>query len=295
MDASELLKRVRKIEIKTRGLSRQIFAGEYHSAFKGRGMAFSEVREYQYGDDIRNIDWNVTARFNQPYIKVFEEERELTVMLLIDVSGSRMFGTTNMLKKNLITEISAVLAFSAIQNNDKIGVIFFSDMVEKFIPPKKGSSHILHIIRELINLKPSSEGTNISEALRYLTNAIKKRCTAFVLSDFMDFNESTVEPNFINALKIASNKHDLVSLRIFDPREQQLPSMGLVKFKDAETGQYAWIDTASSVVRKKYSDWWLQTERVLKQTFSRTKVDSVAIATNEDYVKPLIKLFKLRS
>ncbi len=295
MDASELLKRVRKIEIKTRGLSRQIFAGEYHSAFKGRGMAFSEVREYQYGDDIRNIDWNVTARFNQPYIKVFEEERELTVMLLIDVSGSRMFGTTNMLKKNLITEISAVLAFSAIQNNDKIGVIFFSDKVEKFIPPKKGSSHILHIIRELINLKPSSEGTNISEALRYLTNAIKKRCTAFVLSDFMDFNESTVEPNFINALKIASNKHDLVSLRIFDPREQQLPSMGLVKFKDAETGQYAWIDTASSVVRKKYSDWWLQTERVLKQTFSRTKVDSVAIATNEDYVKPLIKLFKLRS
>ncbi|MFO8023031.1 MAG: DUF58 domain-containing protein [Perlabentimonas sp.] len=295
MDASELLKRVRKIEIKTRGLSRQIFAGEYHSAFKGRGMAFSEVREYQYGDDIRNIDWNVTARFNQPYIKVFEEERELTVMLLIDVSGSRMFGTTNMLKKNLITEISAVLAFSAIQNNDKIGVIFFSDKVEKFIPPKKGSTHILHIIRELINLKPSSEGTNISEALRYLTNAIKKRCTAFVLSDFMDFNESTVEPNFINALKIASNKHDLVSLRIFDPREQQLPSMGLVKFKDAETGQYAWIDTASSVVRKKYSDWWLQTERVLKQTFSRTKVDSVAIATNEDYVKPLIKLFKLRS
>ena len=295
MDASELLKRVRKIEIKTRGLSRQIFAGEYHSAFKGRGMAFSEVREYQYGDDIRSIDWNVTARFNQPYIKVFEEERELTVMLLIDVSGSRMFGTTNKLKKNLITEISAVLAFSAIQNNDKIGVIFFSDKVEKFIPPKKGRSHILHIIRELISLKPSSEGTNISEALRYLTNAIKKRCTAFVLSDFMDFKESTVEPNFINALNIASNKHDLVSLRVFDPREQQLPSMGLVNFKDAETGQYAWIDTASSVVRKKYSEWWQQTERALKQTFSRTKVDSVAIATNEDYVKPLIKLFKLRS
>jgi len=295
VDASELLKRVRKIEIKTRGLSRQIFAGEYHSAFKGRGMAFSEVREYQYGDDIRSIDWNVTARFNQPYIKVFEEERELTVMLLIDVSGSRMFGTTNKLKKNLITEISAVLAFSAIQNNDKIGVIFFSDKVEKFIPPKKGRSHILHIIRELISLKPSSEGTNISEALRYLTNAIKKRCTAFVLSDFMDFKESTVEPNFINALNIASNKHDLVSLRVFDPREQQLPSMGLVNFKDAETGQYAWIDTASSVVRKKYSEWWQQTERALKQTFSRTKVDSVAIATNEDYVKPLIKLFKLRS
>ncbi|MFP4556397.1 MAG: DUF58 domain-containing protein [Bacteroidales bacterium] len=295
MDASELLKRVRKIEIKTRGLSRQIFAGQYHSAFKGRGMAFSEVREYQYGDDIRNIDWNVTARFNQPYIKIFEEERELTVMLLIDVSGSRMFGTTNLLKKNLITEISAVLAFSAIQNNDKIGVIFFSDKVEKFIPPKKGRSHILHIIRELINFKPSNDGTDISEALRYLTNAIKKRCTAFVLSDFMDFNGNSVEPNFTNALTIASNKHDVVSLRIFDPREEQLPSMGLVKFKDAETGQYAWIDTSSSVVRKSYSDWWQQTERVLKQTFSRSKVDSIAIATNEDYVKPLIKLFKLRS
>ena len=213
MDATELLKRVRKIEIKTRGLSRQIFAGEYHSAFKGRGMTFSEVREYQYGDDIRNIDWNVTARFNQPYVKVFEEERELTVMLLIDVSGSRMFGTTNRLKKNLVTEISAVLAFSAIQNNDKIGLLMFSDKVEKFIPPKKGRTHILHIIRELINFTPTSEGTDLSEALRYLTNAIKKRCTTFVLSDFMDFKPNSVEPNFTNALTIAGNKHDVVGVR----------------------------------------------------------------------------------
>ncbi len=295
MEASDLLKRVRKIEIKTRGLSRQIFAGEYHSAFKGRGMAFSEVREYQYGDDIRNIDWNVTARFNQPFVKIFEEERELTVMLLIDVSGSRMFGTTSMLKKNLITEISAVLAFSAIQNNDKIGVLMFSDKVEKFIPPKKGRTHILHIIRELINFTPTSEGTDLSEAFRYLTNAIKKRCTAFVLSDFMDFKADTVEPNFTNALTIAGNKHDVVGLRIYDPREVVLPPMGLVKMKDAESGHYSWIDTTSKSVREAYAKWWRDTEGSLKQTFSRCKVDSVAIATNEDYVKPLIKLFKQRA
>ncbi|NHB68518.1 DUF58 domain-containing protein [Perlabentimonas gracilis] len=295
MEASELLKRVRKIEIKTRGLSRQIFAGQYHSAFKGRGMAFSEVREYQYGDDIRNIDWNVTARFNQPFVKVFEEERELTVMLLIDVSGSRMFGTTNMLKKNLVTEISAVLAFSAIQNNDKIGVLMFSDKVEKFIPPKKGRTHILHIIRELINFTPTSQGTDLSEALRYLTNAIKKRCTAFVLSDFMDFKANTVEPNFLNALTIAGNKHDVVGVRVYDPREVELPPIGLVKMKDAESGQYSWVDTSSSMVRNAYAKWWRDTEGSLKQTFSRCKVDSVAIATNEDYVKPLIKLFKQRA
>lgn len=295
MEASELLKRVRKIEIKTRGLSRQIFAGQYHSAFKGRGMAFSEVREYQYGDDIRNIDWNVTARFNQPFVKVFEEERELTVMLLIDVSGSRMFGTTNMLKKNLVTEISAVLAFSAIQNNDKIGVLMFSDKVEKFIPPKKGRTHILHIIRELINFTPTSQGTDLSEALRYLTNAIKKRCTAFVLSDFMDFKANTVEPNFLNALIIAGNKHDVVGVRVYDPREVELPPIGLVKMKDAESGQYSWVDTSSSMVRNAYAKWWRDTEGSLKQTFSRCKVDSVAIATNEDYVKPLIKLFKQRA
>jgi uncharacterized protein (DUF58 family) len=295
VDASELLKRVRKIEIKTRGLSRQIFAGQYHSAFKGRGMAFSEVREYQYGDDIRNIDWNVTARFNQPFIKVFEEERELTVMLLIDVSGSRMFGTTNLLKKNLVTEISAVLAFSAIQNNDKIGVLMFSDKVEKFIPPKKGRTHILHIIRELINFTPTSQGTDLSEALRYFTNAIKKRCTAFVLSDFMDFKPESVEPNFFNALTIAANKHDVVGIRVYDPREVELPPIGLVKMKDSETGAYTWIDTSSQDVRKVYSKWWKDTEGSLKQTFSRCKVDSVAVATNEDYVKPLIKLFKQRA
>ncbi len=295
MEASELLKRVRKIEIKTRGLSRQIFAGEYHSAFKGRGMAFSEVREYQYGDDIRNIDWNVTARFNQPYIKVFEEERELTVMLLIDVSGSRMFGTTNQLKKNLATEISAVLAFSAIQNNDKIGVLMFSDKVEKFIPPKKGRTHILHIIRELIHFTPTSHGTDISEALRYLTNALKKRCTAFVISDFMDSEIDNPTPLFTNALTIASNKHDVVGIRIYDRREVELPSVGLLKLKDAETGHYQWIDTSSSEVRKTYANWWAESEQLLKQTFSRCKVDSVAISTEEDYVKPLIKLFKQRA
>lgn len=295
MDASELLKRVRKIEIKTRGLSRQIFAGQYHSAFKGRGMAFSEVREYQYGDDIRNIDWNVTARFNQPFVKVFEEERELTVMLLIDVSGSRMFGTTNILKKNLVTEISAVLAFSAIQNNDKIGVLMFSDKVEKFIPPKKGRTHILHIIRELIHFTPTSQGTDLSEALRYLTNAIKKRCTAFILSDFMDFKSNSTEPNFHNALTIAGNKHDMVGIRVYDPREVEIPPIGLIKVKDSETGQYNWVDTSSYAVRESYSKWWRDTEVSLKQTFSRCKVDSVAIATNEDYVKPLIKLFKLRA
>jgi uncharacterized protein (DUF58 family) len=295
VDASELLKRVRKIEIKTRGLSRQIFAGQYHSAFKGRGMAFSEVREYQYGDDIRNIDWNVTARFNQPFIKVFEEERELTVMLLVDVSGSRMFGTTNLLKKNLVTEISAVLAFSAIQNNDKIGVLMFSDKVEKFIPPKKGRTHILHIIRELINFTPTNQGTDLSEALRYFTNAIKKRCTAFVLSDFMDYKPNSVEPNFFNALSIAGNKHDVVGIRVYDPREVVLPPIGLVKMKDAETGSYNWIDTSSETVRNAYSTWWRDTELSLKQTFSKCKIDSVAIATNEDYVKPLIKLFKQRA
>ncbi|HZJ73370.1 MAG TPA: DUF58 domain-containing protein [Perlabentimonas sp.] len=295
MDASELLKRVRKIEIKTRGLSRQIFAGEYHSAFKGRGMAFSEVREYQYGDDIRSIDWNVTARFNQPFIKVFEEERELTVMLLIDVSGSRLFGTTDLLKKNLVTEIAAVLAFSAIQNNDKIGVLMFSDKVEKFIPPKKGRTHILHIIRELINFEPTSSGTDLSEALRYFTNAIKKRCTAFILSDFMDFKPNTVEPNFFNALSIAGNKHDVVGVRVYDPRETELPPIGLAKLKDAETGSYSWIDTSSSIVRKTYAQWWRDTEASLKHTFSRCRVDSIAISTHEDYVKPLIKLFKQRA
>ncbi|MFV0591534.1 MAG: DUF58 domain-containing protein, partial [Draconibacterium sp.] len=251
METTDLLKKVRKIEIKTRGLSRNIFAGEYHSAFKGRGMAFSEVREYQFGDDIRNIDWNVTARYNHPYIKVFEEERELTVMLLIDVSGSRDFGTFEKLKKNVITELSAVLSFSAIQNNDKIGVIFFSDKIEKFIPPKKGKSHILRIIRELIDFEPESKGTNLTEALRYTTNAIKKRCTCFLISDFMQ-NEA----DFEKALTIANNKHDVVALRIYDEREATLPPIGMIKLKDAETGGYVWVDSSSRQVREQYEQWW---------------------------------------
>lgn len=294
MEATDLLKKVRKIEIKSRGLTKHIFAGQYHSAFKGKGMAFSEVREYFYGDDIRNIDWNVTARFNHPYVKIFEEERELTVMLLVDVSGSRMFGSTQQMKKNLITEISAVLAFSAIQNNDKIGVILFSDKIEKFIPPQKGKTHTLRIIRELIDFTPQSNSTNISEALRYMTNAIKKRCTAFILSDFIDFNEDNVTPKYQDALTIANNKHDIVGIRIFDTRETELPSVGLIKFKDAETGSYQWIDSSNQQIRNKYSAWWNQTEAAIKTTFSRCKVDWVSIRTDEDYVKPLILLFKHR-
>ncbi len=288
METNELLKKVRKIEIKTRGLSRNIFAGEYHSAFKGRGMTFSEVREYQYGDDIRNIDWNVTARYNHPYIKVFEEERELTVMLLIDVSGSREFGTISKLKKNQITEIAAVLAFSAIQNNDKIGVIFFSDKIEKFIPPKKGKTHILHIIRELIDFKPESRKTDITNALRYLTNAIKKRCTAFVISDFMD-------EKFEDALKIANNKHDVMALKVFDAREKDLPSVGLIKFKDAETGEDIWIDTSDSKLRNQYAQYWRNKEAEHKDIFSRAGVDYGTVRTDEDYVKTLMNLFKRRA
>ncbi|HOZ13990.1 MAG TPA: DUF58 domain-containing protein [Tenuifilaceae bacterium] len=294
METSDLLKRVRKIEIKTRGLSRHIFAGQYHSAFKGRGMAFSEVREYRYGDDIRSIDWNVTARFNQPYVKVFEEERELTVMLLIDVSGSEHFGTSELYKNQLITEIAAVLAFSAIQNNDKIGVILFSDKVEKFIPPQKGRKHILRIISEMLNYKPQSKDTNIAEALKYLTNAIKKRCTAFILSDFVDVDTNS-QPRFADALSIANNKHDVVGIRIFDKRETELPSVGLVKFRDAETGKDTWIDTSDSLVRRNYSKWWVETTSNLKTTFTKSKVDWTSISTDEDYVKPLILLFKRRA
>lgn len=294
METSDLLKRVRKIEIKTRGLSRHIFAGQYHSAFKGRGMAFSEVREYRYGDDIRSIDWNVTARFNQPYIKVFEEERELTVMLLIDVSGSEHFGTSLQYKNQLVTEIAAVLAFSAIQNNDKIGVILFSDKIEKFIPPQKGRKHILRIISDMLNYKPQSKETNIAEALKYLTNAIKKRCTAFVISDFIDMDNNS-QPRFADALSIANNKHDVVGIRVFDKRETELPSVGLVKFKDAESGFYSWIDTSDSLVRNNYSKWWLQTSDSLKTAFTRSKVDWTSISTDEDYVKPLILLFKRRA
>jgi len=289
VETSELLKKVRQIEIKTRGLSRNIFAGEYHSAFKGRGMAFSEVREYQFGDDIRSIDWNVTARYNHPYVKIFEEERELTVMLIIDVSGSREFGSVEKLKKNIITEISAVLSFSAIQNNDKIGVIFFSEKIEKFIPPKKGRSHILRIIRELIDFTPEKKGTDITEALRYLTNAIKKRCTAFVISDFIDD-----KPEIEQSLSIANNKHDVVALRIYDKREQELPTIGMLKLKDAETGEYTYVDSSSRKIRKAYSDWWNSQNERLANMFTKCGVDNISINTQEDYVKSLMALFKKR-
>jgi uncharacterized protein (DUF58 family) len=288
VETSELLRKVRAIEIKTRGLSRNIFAGEYHSAFKGRGMTFSEVREYQYGDDIRNIDWNVTARYNHPYIKIFEEERELTVMLLIDVSGSREFGTISKLKKNQITEISAVLAFSAIQNNDKIGVLFFSDKIEKFIPPKKGKTHILHIIRELIDFKPQSRKTDIANALKYVTNAIKKRCTTFVLSDFMD-------KDFSHALTIASKKHDMMALKVYDHRETILPNIGLLKLRDAETNQDVWIDSSDKTVRRQYEKFWLDKETEHKDMFNKSGVDYAKVRTDEDYVRTLISLFKRRS
>ncbi|MEN9331223.1 MAG: hypothetical protein RLZZ94_313 [Bacteroidota bacterium] len=287
MDSAELLKRVRKIEIKTKGLSSQIFSGEYHSAFKGRGMAFSEVREYVEGDDVRNIDWNVTARFGNPYVKVFEEERELTVMLLVDVSESGMFGSTAMLKRELITELTATIAFSAIQNNDKAGVIFFSDKIEKYIPPKKGKSHILRIIRELINFKPESKGTDISLALKYLNNMIKKRCIAFVISDFMD-------SGFDDAIKVASKKHDLAALRIVDPREEEMPDVGLVRFKDAETGFVSVMDTSDSNVRNNYRLYFQQSARLTSELLNKSGVDHVAIRTDQSYVKPLMNLFKQR-
>ncbi|MCD7935734.1 MAG: DUF58 domain-containing protein [Tannerellaceae bacterium] len=289
METSELLKKVRRIEIKTRGLSRNIFAGQYHSAFKGRGMAFSEVREYQYGDDIRDIDWNVTARYNHPYIKVFEEERELTVMLLIDVSGSRDFGTVNVTKKEMITELAATLAFSAIQNNDKIGVIFFSDKIEKFIPPQKGKKHILYIIRELIDFHPEDKETDISQVLKYLTNAIKKRCTAFLISDFID------KGNFKDALTIANRKHDVVAIQVYDRRETELPNVGLMKVKDAETGVERWIDTSSAAVRTAYAEWWDKRQADMMDAFKKCRVDSVSILTEDDYVKSLIALFDKRN
>ncbi|WP_167618004.1 DUF58 domain-containing protein [Maribellus sediminis] len=290
METTDLLKKVRKIEIKTRGLSRNIFAGEYHSAFKGRGMAFSEVREYQFGDDIRNIDWNVTARYSHPYVKIFEEERELTVMLLIDVSGSRDFGSFEKFKKNVITELSAILSFSAIQNNDKIGVIFFSNTIEKFIPPKKGKSHILRIIRELIDFEPENSETDITGAIRYLTNAIKKRCTAFVISDFIDDN-----PGLEQSLSIANNKHDVVALKIYDERETELPPIGMVKFKDAETGEYVWVDSSSRRTRQIYSKWWLEHAKKMDVMFKKCGVDYVSINTREDYVRSLMTLFKKRA
>ncbi|MDR1347240.1 MAG: DUF58 domain-containing protein [Prevotellaceae bacterium] len=294
MEATELLKTVRRIEIKTRGLSHQIFAGEYHSAFKGRGMTFSEVREYQYGDDIRTIDWNVTARFNTPFVKVYEEERELTVMLLVDVSGSRMFGTANKLKKDLATEIAAVLSFSAGFNNDKVGVIFFSDRVEKFIPPKKGRAHTLRIIRELIDFNPENNRTDISEALRFLTNAIKKSCTAFILSDMLDVDAENMQPNFEDALKIAGNKHDIAAIRIYDKREEKIPNAGIIRFKDAETGKLIFVDTSLKSVRRTYFDRMDKINDNLKHTFSKCRIDNVRISTGEDYVKPLMQLFKNR-
>ena len=289
----ELLARLRRVEIRARGLSHQIFAGEYHSAFKGKGMAFSEVRAYRYGDDVRNIDWNVTARLRDPYVKVFEEERELTVMLLVDVSGSRRFGTDLLTKQNVMTELAAILAFSAIQNNDKIGVILFSDRVERFIPPKKGRKHILRIIWELMSFQPESSRTDIGQALRFLTNAIKKRCTAFLLSDFVDFS-SEGEPRFVDPLRIASNKHDLVGVRVYDPREETLPDVGLIRLGDAETGDVRWIDSSSQRVREAYAELAEQRQVALQKLFSRARVDWVSVATTEDYVYPLIKLFTQR-
>lgn len=288
METAELLKKVRKVEIKTRGLSNQLFSGEYHTAFKGRGMTFSEVREYQAGDDIRSIDWNVTARFNNTYVKVFEEEREMTVMLLVDISASGEFGTQKQLKQELITELCAVLAFSAIQNNDKIGVIFFTDKIEKFIPPKKGKTHILRIIRDLIEFKPEHKKTDIKLALKYLTNVIKKRSIAFVISDFI------ADTNFIDALKIANKKHDLVALRIYDKREMELPDIGLVKFMDAETETLKWIDTSDKNVRIHFYAEAKKHEAFLKEIFNKSGVDSADINTAESYIKPLMNLFKRR-
>lgn len=291
--ANELLRKVRKIEIRTRALSHQIFAGEYHSAFKGRGMAFSEVREYQYGDDVRSMDWNVTARLRSPYVKVFEEEREMTVVLLIDISRSGLFGTAGMTKRDLIAEIAAVLSFSATINNDKVGALFFSDRVEEFIPPKKGRSHLLHIIREIIELKPKSDGTDVGQALRYLTNAMKKKCTAFVLSDMLDAN-SDGSPRYEDALKVARNRHDISVIKVHDPRERTIPDVGLVHVKDSETGGSAWINTSSSKTRSEYSKWFAAVEDGERKLFNRYQIDSVDIATNQDYVKGLMTFFGRR-
>ncbi len=288
METNELLKRVRKLEIKTRGLSRNIFAGQYHSAFKGRGMVFSEVREYQYGDDVRDIDWNVTARHNKPYIKVFEEERELTVMLLIDVSGSRNFGAVGDLKWKTMTEIAATIAFSAIQNNDKTGVIFFSDKIEKFIPPKKGKKHILYIIRELLDFTPESRGTDLEMALQYMTNAIKKRCTTFLISDFI------ATPNYSNALSIANRNHDVVAVQVYDKRETELPDVGLIKLYDAERGVERWVDSSSVKVRNSYAQWWKSRQEKMHELLRKSRVDLATIATDEDYVIALMNLFKQR-
>ena len=293
LSANDLLKKVRKIEIKTRALSHQIFAGEYHSAFKGRGMAFSEVREYQYGDDVRNMDWNVTARLRAPYVKVFEEERELTVMLLVDVSRSRLFGTAGSSRKDVLAEIAAVLSFSAIINNDKVGALFFSSKVEKFIPPKKGRTHLLHIIREIIEFEPTEDGTDISGALRYLTNALKKKCAAFLLSDMIDVNQDGT-PRYEEALKVAVNRHDLSVIEVYDPRERSLPDVGLINIKDSETGEDAWVDTSSRKMRLAYEEWFRNMEQTASRMFMKYNVDRVSIALDEDYVRGLMALFKNR-
>ena len=289
METSEIIKKVRKIEIKTRGLSSNIFAGQYHSAFKGRGMAFSEVREYQFGDDVRDIDWNVTARFHRPYVKVFEEERELTVMLLIDVSGSLDFGTQKQMKRDMVTEIAATLAFSAIQNNDKIGVIFFSDKIEKYIPPKKGRKHILYIIREMLDFQPESTRTDVKQAIEFLSSVQKRRTTAFILSDFY------VRGDFLQSLQIANRKHDVVAIQVYDQRARELPDVGLMKVVDAETGYEQYVDTSSKKLRQAYNKYWLTRQAQLQDTFNKSNVDSVSIATNEDFVKSLLLLFKKRN
>ncbi len=289
METSEIIKKVRKIEIKTRGLSSNIFAGQYHSAFKGRGMAFSEVREYQFGDDVRDIDWNVTARFHRPYVKVFEEERELTVMLLIDVSGSLDFGTQKQMKRDMVTEIAATIAFSAIQNNDKIGVIFFSDKIEKYIPPKKGRKHILYIIREMLDFEPESKRTDVKQAVEFLSSVQKRRTTAFILSDFY------VRNDFQQSLQIASRKHDVVAIQVYDVRARELPDVGLMKVVDAETGFEQYVDTSSKALRVAYNRYWTGRQNQLQETFNKSSVDNVSIATNEDFVKALLMLFKQRS
>ncbi|HEY9543128.1 DUF58 domain-containing protein [Prevotella sp.] len=289
METAEILKKVRKIEIKTRGLSQNIFAGQYHSAFKGRGMAFSEVREYQFGDDIRDIDWNVTARFHRPYVKVFEEERELTSMLLIDVSGSLDFGTVRQLKREMVTEIAATLAFSAIQNNDKIGVIFFSDKIEKYIPPKKGRKHILFIIRELLDFTPDSKKTDIGASVEFLTRMLKRRCTVFLLSDFYD------RQDFLKQLQIANRKHDMIAIQVYDKRAKTLPDVGLMKVCDAETGHEMIIDTSSKKLRQAHTQYWFERQEYLMQTFRKSKIDWTSIATDDDYVKSLMMLFKKRA
>ena len=289
METSEIIKKVRKIEIKTRGLSSNIFAGQYHSAFKGRGMAFSEVREYQFGDDVRDIDWNVTARFHRPYVKVFEEERELTVMLLIDVSGSLDFGTQKQMKRDMVTEIAATIAFSAIQNNDKIGVVFFSDRIEKYIPPKKGRKHILYIIREMLNFQPESKRTDVKQAVEFLSRVQKRRTTAFILSDFY------VRDEFQQSLQICNRKHDVVAIQVYDQRARELPDVGLMKVVDAETGHEQYVDTGSKALRQAYRKYWNSRQSQLEETFNKSNVDHVSVATNEDFVKALMMLFKQRS